>query len=419
MAPLLIDIPKRQAFIYASFLVLYEFLTYIANDMIMPGMLKVVESFHGPESAVANSLIAYVMGGASLQLFLGPISDRYGRRPVMIFGAIFFFLCTVLIGFSNSIDQFLLARFFQGMGLCFIGVIGYATLQEIFGEMDAIRLIAIMANIAVTAPLVGPMLGAAFIYYSSWRMIFVVIGALSLVALWGLWRFMPEPVGQTKTDGEQIKPVSLSPRRVAANYKQLLMNRTFMFGAISLGAIYLPCMAWIALSPIMLVSASKLTLMEYGLWQLPVFSSYILGTLYLHHKTHTSTVKQLIAKGTTIVGLSLPLMYLLPLWGGGSFLYVMPGLIIYFFGVGMIAAPISRFTLFCTPVSKGTASALMSMISMCIQSLGILIANILYSTHNNLHFAFFCAGSVVFYFVVLGLCFLKAQVVEGSEVSAV
>ena len=76
----LINITRKQALIFAAFLVLYEFLTYIANDMIMPGMIKVVESFHGTEAAIASSLTAYVLGGASLQLFLGPLSDRYGRR---------------------------------------------------------------------------------------------------------------------------------------------------------------------------------------------------------------------------------------------------------------------------------------------------------------------------------------------------
>nr|WP_232220641.1 MFS transporter [Legionella tunisiensis] len=185
MAQPLINITRKQALVFAAFLVLYEFLTYIANDMIMPGMIKVIESFHGPESAVATSLTAYMLGGASLQLFLGPISDRYGRRPIMLAGALFFFLCTLLIACSNSIDQFLIARFFQGMGLCFIGVIGYATLQEIFAEMDAIRLIAIMANVSIAAPLLGPLLGATFIHFFSWRFIFIIIGIFALVAFWG------------------------------------------------------------------------------------------------------------------------------------------------------------------------------------------------------------------------------------------
>jgi DHA1 family multidrug/chloramphenicol efflux transport protein-like MFS transporter len=134
----LIKITRKQALIFACFLVLYEFLTYIANDMIMPGMLNVVKSFHAPESAVASSLTVYILGGASLQLFLGPLSDRYGRRPVMLVGALLFFLCTIAIASTHTIDQFLIARFFQGMGLCFIGVIGYATLQEIFAEIQSV-----------------------------------------------------------------------------------------------------------------------------------------------------------------------------------------------------------------------------------------------------------------------------------------
>ncbi|AHE66658.1 arabinose efflux permease [Legionella oakridgensis ATCC 33761 = DSM 21215] len=97
----LINITRRHAFVFAGFLVLYEFLTYIANDMIMPGMIYVVATFHGPESAVATSLTAYMIGGASLQLFLGPISDRYGRRPVMIFGASLFFFVPPLLQTPN------------------------------------------------------------------------------------------------------------------------------------------------------------------------------------------------------------------------------------------------------------------------------------------------------------------------------
>ena len=83
--------------------------------------------------------------------------------------------------------------------------------------------------------LLGPLLGAAFILYFSWRIIFVLIGLFALLALWGLWRYMPEPVGQTKRDGTEIKQISLSPKIVAANYKNLLKNPAFMLGSVALG----------------------------------------------------------------------------------------------------------------------------------------------------------------------------------------
>lgn len=407
MTQLLIDITKKQAYTYAIFLVFYEFLTYIANDMIMPGMLSVVSSFNGPESAIATSLTLYVLGGASLQLFLGPISDRYGRRPVMVFGACLFFLCTVAIACSNSMEQFLAARFFQGMGLCFIAVIGYATLQEIFAEMDAIRLIALMANISILAPLVGPLLGAVFIYYYSWRIIFVLIGALALIVLWGLWRFMPESVGQIKKDGEQIKQVTLSLRTVAANYTKLLLNPHFILGSIALGLVYLPCMAWIALAPIMLVKKAHLSVIQYGIWQIPVFGAYILGNFFLHQMTHRGTVKRLILVGSSIAVFGMLLIFFLPIITNYSFIWLMPGLITYFLGGGMVGAPLIRFILFSTAVSKGTASALMSMISMCVQGAGIELANFLYSTHNNQLFSLYCALTAVMYCMFLFGCLFK------------
>jgi DHA1 family multidrug/chloramphenicol efflux transport protein-like MFS transporter len=397
----LINISRRQALWFALFLVMYEFLTYIANDMIMPGMLTVVHLFHGPESAVANSLTAYVLGGASLQLFLGPISDRFGRRPVMLFGAAFFFVCTVLIATSNSMEQFIVARFFQGMGLCFIGVIGYATLQEIFAEMDAIRLISIMANVSISAPLLGPLLGALFIHYLNWRMIFIGIGGLALLALWGLWRYMPEPVGQTKNTGELIPRVSLSPKVVARNYVKLFGNLRFLLGSISLGFLGTPCIVWIALSPIILISDANLSVIQYGLWQMPVFAASILGNWFLRYLTHRNEVIKILWVGSFISGAGLLITCVVPIFTAANYLGLMPGLIIYFFGLGVSNAPLDRMILFSTKVSKGTASALMTMLAMCIQASAIEIANVVYSNHSNLRFGLYCAAAGALYFLIL------------------
>lgn len=401
----LINISRRQALIFAVFLVLYEFLTYVANDMIMPGMMHVVKSFQGPESAVATSLTVYVLGGASLQVFLGPVSDRYGRKPVMVVGALLFFLCTVFIASSQSMEQFLTARFFQGMGLCFIGVVGYATLQEIFAEKDAIRLIAIMANVSILAPLLGPLLGALFIHYFSWRWIFIIISILSLVAWWGIWRYMPEPVGQIKTDGEEIKRVPLAPRVIMDNYKKLFANQKCLLGSIALGCLALPCVVWIALAPIMLIADAKLSVVEYGLWQIPVFSAAILGNWFLQRLTRHYSSEQILWQGSIIAILSLMMTFILPFLFGYSFLWLMPGLIIYFFGLGITMAPLDRLILFSTPIAKGTTSAFMTMIAMCIQAAGVEGANHVYRTHNNLYFGMYCALFGGIYLMILAASF--------------
>lgn len=396
----LIDISKKSAYCFAAFLVLYEFLTYIANDMIMPGMLDVVHSFNAPQSAVATSLTAYILGGASLQIFLGPISDRYGRRPVMLFGAVFFVICTALISITNSIDQFLVARFFQGMGLCFISVIGYATLQEIFDEMDAIRLIAIMANVAILAPLLGPLVGAVVIHYYSWRVIFYAIAAFALVDLWGLWLFMPEPIGKVKRDGKRIKRQSLKLKVVKKNYKELLKNKGFILASIGLGILMLPCMLWIAFAPIILIKKANLSVLDYGLWQIPVFGSAVIGNVILQILTYRFSAVKIIQGGSLLMAIGLALLGLLPAINP-IYLSVMPGIAIYFLGVGIVQAPLSRWILFSTPVTKGTASALMTIICMLIQGLGIEVGNLFHIAQTNFIFGIFCCITGIIYFILL------------------
>ena len=405
MSTPLINITKKQAGLFAGFLVLYEFLTYIANDMIMPGMLAVAQSFNAPETMVATSLSVYILGGASLQIILGPLSDAYGRRPVMLVGAILFFCFTIVIACSNSINQFLIARFFQGMGLCFITVIGYATIQEIFDEMDAIRLISIMANASILAPLLGPLLGAIIIHYTSWRVIFIIIALCALVSLWGLARYMPEPIGQTTIKGHLIPKVPFSVRFILKSYWGLLVNKTFFCSVLAIAVMGIPCIAWIGLSPIILIVEAKLSVIEYGLWQLPVFGATILGNWLLHRLTFKYSIKRIITLGCVISVIGTTLMVLLPLFYGNNYLYLVPGIIIYFFSLSIINSPLNRFCLYITRVGKGTTSALISLTVMIIGALGIEIANLFYEQHSNLSFGLYSMVVILLMVVLLGFTF--------------
>ncbi len=411
MSEPLIPISRRQALIFACFLVLYEFLTYIANDMIMPGMINVVKSFNTPETVVATSLTVYILGGASLQLILGPISDSFGRRPLMLLGACLFFIFTLLIACSQSMSQFLIARFFQGMGLCFIGVIGYATIQELFDEMDAIRLIAIMANAAILAPFLGPLLGAIVIHYASWRLIFIMIALFALLAFWGLWKFMPEPIGQIKKDGQVIPKTPFSAKSIFLNYKKLFTHLTFCFSSIAIGLVGLPCIVWIALAPIILISEAKLTVIQYGLWQLPIFGATIIGNWFLHKLTYKYDVEKIILLGCIIMIVGIILTALLPYLYGNNYQLLLPGIIIYFFALSIINAPLNRFCLFITPVSKGTTSALISLSVMIIGATGIEIASAFYHEHINLHFGIFCniVGALFLLFISFTFMSKKEQ----------
>ncbi len=409
----LIAITRKQAILFASFLVIYEFLTYIANDMIMPGMLRVVQDFHADESRIASSLTAYILGGASLQLLLGPLSDRFGRRPLMLIGCGFFTVFTLLLPFAQTINQFLMGRFFEGTGLCYINVLGYALLQEIFSDQDAIRVVAIMANVSILAPLLGPLAGSVFLQYVSWHVIFYVIGAGSLWVFWGLWRYMPETIGHLR-DGKVIKVSAISVPAILRNYQSLLVNSKFLLGTFAYALSGIPCVVWIALSPVILVSKAHLSLITYGLWQMPIFGAFIFANLCLSYFSGRYSLMRLSLIGSLIVFLGLVVFSFFPYYPIAQPLSLMPGLICYSLGYGIAATPLYRFILFSTSVSTGTSSALISMITMGTLAVGVELGNVFFAVGGLRSIAMYLGCLAVLYIFCVFLCFFLRETAQKS-----
>lgn len=405
---LLIEYPKNKAVLFVIFLLMYEICSYISNDMIMPGMISVIRSFSAAESMVSGSLTAFILGGASLQIFLGPLSDRFGRRAVMLSGASFFLICTLLIMISQSIQQFIVARFFQGMGLCFISVVGYATLHEIFNTLAAIRLISIMNIITIIAPLGGPLLGAIVIQHLSWQFIFLIIAIPVLISLIGLWLYMPETVGIKKIDGTIIDFTSLRSKVIKENYLALVKNKRFMQGSIALGMATIPIIAWIGVSPLILIKTAHLNVIHYALWQLPVFFSATFGNMAMRYLSRSIGLEKIIFLGSLFVFLSLLSTPFLSFLLQEHYVAIVLGISFYSFGLGLISAPLNRLTLFSTNVPKGTASALISICTMVLIALGNQCAGWVYLTRHNLYFALFCMSCGCIYFLIFN--FIKEPI---------
>lgn len=351
-------------------LVLFEFATYIGNDMIQPGMLAVVANFNAGEEWVPTSMTAYLAGGMFLQWLLGPLSDRRGRRPVMLTGVTFFIITCLAILFVQNIEQFMVMRFLQGISLCFIGAVGYAAIQESFEESVCIKITAMMANVALIAPLLGPLAGAALIHVAPWQSMFVIFAVLAAIALWGLWKSMPETASRL---GEPFSMPSL-----LRDYKHVLKNRQFVCGALAIGFASLPLLTWIAQSPVILISGEGLAAYDYGLLQVPIFGALIIGNVTLARLTGKRTVEYLIKLGAGPMVVGLLIAAAATMFSAHAYLWMTAGLSLYAFGIGVANAGLYRLTLFSSDMSKGTVSAAMGVISMMIFTVGIELAKVAY-----------------------------------------
>ncbi|WP_411556279.1 MFS transporter [Pantoea agglomerans] len=376
-------------------LVLFEFATYIAHDMIQPGMLIVTSEFSvGPEW-VSTSLTAYLIGGVVLQWLLGPLSDKFGRRPVMLFGILFFAVACMLMHWVSSIEEFVSLRFIQGISLCFIGAVGYAAIQEAFDEALAVRMMALMANVALLAPLAGPLAGAAWLTIGSWRSMFWLFAACSLVAFVVLWRVMPE------TAGDRSHSIALP--NLARNYGRLMKDRLVMFGSFAIGLVFIPILTWVALSPVILMHDEGLSRMQYALLQLPVFLAMIAGNLTLSKLAGRVPIEQPVkfAAWPILIGLSLALVA--SLMNSHGYLLITAGLSLYAFGAGMVNAGLYRLTLYASDEGKGSVAAMLGMISIMTLAVGIELAKSGYFSGGTLWFCLvnFISGVLWFGLVIL------------------
>jgi len=370
----------RNTLMFPLALVLFEFSVNIANDMIQPGMLLVTHEFGANAGWMASAMTAFLFGAASFQWVCGPLSDYVGRRPVMLGGTMFFILSCLATLFSRSIESFIILRVMQGMGLCFLNSVGYAVVQEAFAERTAIRVTALMANVALIAPLIGPVAGAFMIEILPWRMVFVFIAAGAAISLIGLAKYMPETVipGREK----------LLLSRIWNDYSTVIKNQNFLKAAVCMPLLALPLVGWIAMSPQILVSDGHLSLIEYAYWQIPVFACLIASNMLLAWKVHSWRLDTSMKIALYPVTLSMLTMLI-----GSAFLdkpyFLVAAVSMLSLGEGLSASVVVRFALTESSVSKATVAGTMGMINMIIYALGIETYKIFYHHAGMMGFAIF------------------------------
>jgi DHA1 family bicyclomycin/chloramphenicol resistance-like MFS transporter len=320
--------------------------------MVAPALPSLAVVFGCQPSQARLVLTVYFAGIAAGQLVYGTLSDRFGRRPVLLAGLAAFLVGTVLCGLAWSLPALLAGRVLQACGACSGIVLGRAIIGDVYGRDGAARGIALVMMAMTLAPGIAPAIGAAIVEWFDWRAIFALLAVFGAVVL----ALAAARLGETNA-----LRVPLDPIGMARSYLTLLRSPAFLGFSL--------CSAFTSASWFVFIAAAPSLLSEL-MHQLPM-AAYMVGNAVTARYARRAGSLSLLLCG---LGLSLAAGVLMAVW---CFISPTPWALfvpmaLSSIGNGMSQPPAIAAGLAVSAHRAGVASGLIGCLQMTVSALGVL-----------------------------------------------
>ncbi len=265
----------------------------MATDIYAPAMPAVTQDLLTSANIVQLTVTFFLIAAGLSQLIYGPVSDHFGRRPILIFGLGVYLIGSLLCTIATHIPLLLLGRFIQGMGVGAIMALNRVIVRDSFSGTQLIKAISYIGAVIAIAPAVAPALGGFIEIHLGWRWIFgflLVYGfGLSTLA----WFTLPETHHKRPSH-----PLSLT--RVMLNYVIILKNSQFWANVICSGLAFAAMITCATINPFLLENGLGMSAATYGLWAMISAVGFFLGMISNAH-----IIGRLGIEGTLRVGNSI------------------------------------------------------------------------------------------------------------------
>ncbi|RDB44678.1 MFS transporter [Halomonas sp. DQ26W] len=335
----------------------------LATDMYLPALPAMAVALDTGPDQIQLTLSIYMAGFAVAQIFCGPISDRFGRKPVMVAGFSLFLLASVLCAFAPSIEWLLFGRFLQALGGAAGPVLGRAAVRDIYGPIEAGRVLSYMASTMALAPALAPVVGAGLLLFFGWQSIFVLLTFYAAIMLLVLALLMPEPLSPGNRQ-------SISPRTILGNYRMLLTQRAFIGYTLVNASGFAGLFAFLSGSSFVLIEFMGMTPFEYGIGFTLIVAGFFSGTLFSGRYSHRLGRDRLLLLATLCCALAGSFMAGLALAGIYAPWAVIGPHILFLVGFGIMMPQSMSGALAPNPQCAGSASSLFGFLQMTIAALG-------------------------------------------------
>jgi DHA1 family bicyclomycin/chloramphenicol resistance-like MFS transporter len=332
----------------------------VSIDMYLPGFPAIEHEFQ--TRGVEVTMAAFIIGLAVGQLFYGPISDRFGRKPPLYIGFAVYMIGALGCALSVNMTMLTVMRVVQALGGCAGLVIGRAIVRDRCEPHEAARAFTTLTMIVALGPVLAPAIGGVIVTHFGWRATFIVQVALALTLMLTMHRVL--------TESHVTREPNVSFGDVLRNYGRLTRDRQFMAFSLLMGFSMASMFSYVTGAPRVITHNYGLSAQQFGaligLNGLAFMSASVLNMRALRTLTPGQVVSRYVW-ASPLLGIALLVLSLLldlPLWA------VVPLQLLFFVSVGRVSPNVSALALAPHGRNAGTASALMGATQSALTTCG-------------------------------------------------
>jgi MFS transporter, DHA1 family, multidrug resistance protein len=347
--------PRPNPTALTALLALLTGIAPMSVDMYLAALPDIARNLIASDAQVQLTLSFYLVGFAIGQVIWGPISDRHGRRPILLTAISVFIAASIVCTIAPSITVLIAARFVQAIGGAGMTVMARAVVRDVYEGLAVARELSRMTAVMALAPLIAPLLGGVLQTFFGWRANFVVLTAIGVSAALLVALLLPETLRSRAPE-----PVSLGS--IFRSYRTFVRDRTFLAYSGLLICSFGGLFAWISASAFVLQNLYGLSAFDFGLAFAVGSVGYLVGTWIAAHIVARAGLDRTLGLGCVAMAGGGVAGVLALMFGFSSATALVLPVAVFLAGLGLALPQAQAGALLPFPERAGAASSLVGFL---------------------------------------------------------